>query len=370
MEKQNFKPLTEEQVGYANQAVRRFLSDLEEHGVHIVYNRCDAKAVFVPADFVNTYAEDGCVEFDNGISDKIFAKQATGENVHPWSGWLADEETDPETHEVTRWSIDVNTAWKELGKTETEVPADRKYVLTDVTIEVDGHTLHRIRAIRDITDPGYPGWQVVRGQLGGYVESEANLSHDGAAWVDVDAKVFENAKVTGNALVFGDAVVRGEARVFENAKVNGKAQVYGKATVGGSATVEDNARVEGSAMVYGYAQVYDNAQVHGHAKVYGEAWVYDNADVYGGAQVCGDSQVHGAAKLCGVSEPEKNISNSADEPQDSPQESPDIETRLTTLEGRVDSLARDMVNTVKEIEAIKKQIARKPKTPKVLLKNA
>ena len=74
----------------------------------------------------------------------------------------------------------------------------KKYEFTDETIEVHGRTLHRIKALRDSSG-------AKRGDLGGFLESEDNLSHQGDCWVSGDAKVFEDAKVYGNAQVYGNA---------------------------------------------------------------------------------------------------------------------------------------------------------------------
>lgn len=52
------------------------------------------------------------------------------------------------------------------------------------------------------------------GELGGWVESEDNLSHDGNCWVSEcaevseDAKVYGNAKVSGHASVYGDSALK------------------------------------------------------------------------------------------------------------------------------------------------------------------
>lgn len=64
-----------------------------------------------------------------------------------------------------------------------------KYELTDETHPYRS-TLHRIRAVRDIPERG-----VKRGDLGGWVESESNLSKSGTAWVFGDARVFDGARV-------------------------------------------------------------------------------------------------------------------------------------------------------------------------------
>ena len=88
---------------------------------------------------------------------------------------------------------------------------NRKYeLLQDQTIRRYGQTLYRIRALRDFGD-------VHAGNIGGYVESEHNLSQDGDAWVYDDARVSGNAKVYDDAWVSGNAWVRGNARVCGNA---------------------------------------------------------------------------------------------------------------------------------------------------------
>ena len=96
---------------------------------------------------------------------------------------------------------------------------DKKYELTDETKEIWGITLHRIRALMDISRYG-----VRAGDIGGWIEAESNLSQDGDAWVGGDARVYRNARVYGNAVVCGDARVYGEALVNGNAEVSGNAE--------------------------------------------------------------------------------------------------------------------------------------------------
>ena len=148
----------------------------------------------------------------------------------------------------------------------------KKYELTDDTVQFLCKTLHRIKALRDFGD-------VKAGDLGGYIETESNLSHDGDAWVSGDAEVYGEAEVFGNARVFGEAEVFGNARVSDNAWVYGDAEVYGDARVFGEAEVFGNARVSDNAWVSGNARVLDNAWVLGDARVSGDAWVSGDARV-------------------------------------------------------------------------------------------
>ena len=103
---------------------------------------------------------------------------------------------------------------------------DKKYEFVDgYTIEHNGITLKRIRANVAI------GLTVSAGDLGGYIQSEENLSRMDDAWVFDNAWVSDNARVFGNAWVFGDARVFGDAWVFGNAWVFGDARVFGNAWV-------------------------------------------------------------------------------------------------------------------------------------------
>ena len=123
-----------------------------------------------------------------------------------------------------------------------------KYSLTNNTKTWNGVTLFQIKAEISFGS-------ISKGELGGYIEKEGNLSQAGNAWVSGDARVY------GNAQVYGDAQVSGNAQVSGDAWVSGNAWVYG------------DARVYGNAWVYGDAQVSGDAQVYGDARVYGDAWV-------------------------------------------------------------------------------------------------
>ena len=92
----------------------------------------------------------------------------------------------------------------------------KKYEFTGETKEIRllfrTATLHRIRAT--------VAFGIVEvGDLGGWIEKEENLSHEGKAWVCGDAKVWGNAEVCGDAKVCGDAEVCGDAKVCGDAEV-------------------------------------------------------------------------------------------------------------------------------------------------------
>lgn len=149
---------------------------------------------------------------------------------------------------------------------------DRKYELTDEIITINNHVLHRIVAIRNFSNVNY-------GDLGGFIESEANLSHSGRCWVYDNANVYEDARVYDHSMV------------YENA------QVYGRAWI-----CQD-------AYVYGNAHIYDDAYLFEYSSMYGDARVCGDVFIYEKAKVCGCAHAYGRARIFGKVELDSGIWN-------------------------------------------------------------
>ena len=146
----------------------------------------------------------------------------------------------------------------------------KKYkLLEDDCIEHEGKILYRIKALKEFGD-------IKKGDIGGYIQSEDNLSHKGNCWVYNDSKVYcnaeilDNGKIYGDAKIYNDACVYGSAEVFENANIFDNAQIY------------DNGKVYGNAQIYGDAEVFGSARIYGNAKVYDEAEVFGNTTINNG----------------------------------------------------------------------------------------
>jgi carbonic anhydrase/acetyltransferase-like protein (isoleucine patch superfamily) len=181
---------------------------------------------------------------------------------------------------------------------------DKYILLRDDTITVNGSKLYRIRALKQLNVRAYGG-SIKRGDYGGYIESEKNLSHDGVCWVYDDAKVYQNAQVKDSASVEGEAQVYGSAVLSDSARVTAEAHVYGNARIDSHCTVHNRAHVYGNAVVTGMGKTQGNTSVLGDAKVYGNAKitsggsVHQNAEVFGNVEVTTDSEVYGSSKLSG-----------------------------------------------------------------------
>ncbi|WP_144755885.1 hypothetical protein [Bartonella saheliensis] len=129
---------------------------------------------------------------------------------------------------------------------------EKKYELTDETIEVDGYiNLFRIRALKDFGD-------VKAGDLGGFIEDEDNLSHENDCWIYNDAKVHSFAKIYDSAKIYNNAQVRYSAEVFGNAKIY------------------NNAKIDGG-HIFGHTQIYGNVIIDADSRIYGNTKIYDNS---------------------------------------------------------------------------------------------
>lgn len=167
---------------------------------------------------------------------------------------------------------------------------DKKFVMTEEIIDFEGYVIHRIEALRDFELSN--GKMVHAGDLGGWIENEENLSHEGNCWVMGNAKIFGDARVRDNALVSMDAEVSGNAICEENCTVRGlcrintNAYVSGSADIYGRTVITDEAIICGEASVGGHAFIHigKNAHIGGKARIWGEVRIGKNADITGDYQ--------------------------------------------------------------------------------------
>lgn len=214
-----------------------------------------------------------------GPLDPAFSEPHSPRPASPQAFATFDPTVDPRTIPVERWPSlkrynEAVAKWLALhparkpsivlppAYTANPQPHQRKrgkpkYALTGATLPLPAldnpnRVLHRIVAIIPF---GVGDNRVHEGDVGGWVESEYNLSHDGDGWVYDDAMVIDAAQVQGDAQVRGSAVIRERARVYSHAVVCDRATVEGDGVVCAHGVVCDRARVTGHGRVYSHAVV-------------------------------------------------------------------------------------------------------------------
>lgn len=127
----------------------------------------------------------------------------------------------------------------------------KKYEFTENEQEYQQTTFRQIRALVDI-----PLHNVKAGELGGWIEEELNLSHEGACWVEPESFVLRSARVSGDAGIRGKSIIDFRSRVTENAVVSNSVVhginlisggcVISDSDIRGQCTIQSNSRIESS----------------------------------------------------------------------------------------------------------------------------
>ena len=174
-------------------------------------------------------------------------------------------------------------------------------ILYSESIKFGTHTLYRIRALKNFDD-------VKIGDIGGYIESEKNLSHMNNCLVYNDAKVLEDAVVRDNAKVYNDALISEDAVVCFNARIHDNVKLYGESIVDGNAEVYGNVELFDESVINEHAEVYGNVSLHetanirGNAEVSGNVVIRDQAEVYDNAVIKDNVKLSGDCVICGNAE--------------------------------------------------------------------
>ena len=138
----------------------------------------------------------------------------------------------------------------------------KKYRFTGETMQFEGHVLRRILFLRNCK------LSVRTGDLGGWIETEDNLSHEGTCVVLSDAKVFGNAKIMEDAWINESAIVK------DNAQIKGDSNIFGTAIVGADSILDGDTLVGGESKVFFYAQALDEnsgkPNISGESRVVGQ----------------------------------------------------------------------------------------------------
>lgn len=109
-----------------------------------------------------------------------------------------------------------------------------KYRMTDTTKKVlNRGTFYQIEALTDIPDK-----EVRKGDRGGWIQKQDNLSQLGNCWIDTKSYVGDNARVEGDSTIIN-------SEIFDNSRVTGVSVIKGgrltdRSTVYGNAIVTDS----------------------------------------------------------------------------------------------------------------------------------
>ncbi len=153
--------------------------------------------------------------------------------------------------------------WFELQ--ENCLMKEKKYEITNIS-HPQYPWLHRIRALKQVFDGGEDRTTVRKGDLGGFVQSEKNLSQEGCCWIYENAVCCEEAVVEKEAKLFGYAVAKDSALITGDSWMFEKTWAEGNCCIQ-SGYIKDNAAISGDAVIKknigGHPQIIGNSRIYG-----------------------------------------------------------------------------------------------------------
>ena len=188
---------------------------------------------------------------------------------------------------------------------------DKKYeILTDEenTIKFDERVLHRIRALKDFGD-------VKEGNIGGFVQTEDNLSHDGNSWIYDNAKCMDDARVCDNAkmynnskmydnsrmfdysIMYDNSIMFDNSRMYNNSKMLDNSRMFDDTMMFDNSIMFDNSRMYDDTMMFGNSKMYNNAMMLDNSIMYDNSMMYNNSKMYDNSKMCDDSKMYDNAIL-------------------------------------------------------------------------
>lgn len=212
-------------------------------------------------------------------------------------------------------------------------------IVKEMSLSFEGVKLYRIRALESFGN-------VTKGQLGGFIENEINLSQTGNCWIYDNGKVDNGAQILDNATIHGEAYVSGQVQIDGHARIRGNACILGFHHIeidgyfqpnpkgifisgnvdigddviihGADIKIGDHVNIKGSVLICGNEiKIFDNANLQDHVQIYGcrgggSVLIHNLASIeeevvirntQGNARVC----IQGRARILGKTE----VSNGA-----------------------------------------------------------
>lgn len=143
------------------------------------------------------------------------------------------------------------------------------------SIEHKGRTLYRIIALCDDKENN----EFRTGDMGGYVQSEHNLSQSGFAWITDNAKAYDNARIEGHACLTHNAEAFNNALIKDRCYIKNNTRVYGNAVVQDVITIQDNAQVFDNAFLDGTISIGGTCKIHGDIRIEEELRLRGDSDI-------------------------------------------------------------------------------------------
>lgn len=163
---------------------------------------------------------------------------------------------------------------------------NRKYEMTNITMEFEERTLYRIRALKDFRN-------VKAGDLGGWVSDKYNLSQEGDCWIYDEAKCMDNARMYHNSAMYNNSVMCDFSEMHGCSEMHNYSAMCDNSRMYNCSAMYDNSRI------YNDSKMYNNSRMFDNSAMYNNAVMLDNSRMFENSRMYRDSRLKNKEKLCG-----------------------------------------------------------------------
>ena len=163
---------------------------------------------------------------------------------------------------------------------------NRKYEMTNITMEFEERTLYRIRALKNFRN-------VKAGDLGGWVSGKHNLSQEGDCWIYDEAKCMDNARMYHNSVMYNNAVMCDFSEMHGCSEMHNYSAMLDNSRMYNCSAMYDNSRM------YNDSKMYNNSRMFDNSAMYNNAVMLDNSKMFENSRMYRDSRLKNKEKLCG-----------------------------------------------------------------------
>ena len=163
---------------------------------------------------------------------------------------------------------------------------NKKYEMTNITMEFEERTLYRVRALKNFRN-------VKAGDLGGWVSGKHNLSQEGDCWIYDEAKCMDNARMYHNSAMYNNAVMCDFSEMHGCSEMHNYSAMLDNSRMYNCSAMYDNSRM------YNDSKMYNNSRMFDNSAMYNNAVMLDNSKMFENSRMYRDSRLKNKEKLCG-----------------------------------------------------------------------
>ena len=163
---------------------------------------------------------------------------------------------------------------------------NKKYEMTNITMEFEERTLYRVRALKNFRN-------VKAGDLGGWVSGKHNLSQEGDCWIYDEAKCMDNARMYHNSAMYNNAVMCDFSEMHGCSEMHNYSAMLDNSRMYNCSAMYDNSRMYNDSKMYNNSRMFDNSAMYNNAVMLDNSKMFENSRMYRDSRLKNKENLYG-----------------------------------------------------------------------------